>query len=110
MEAAIVANDAPAFAALVTDEFLLIGQRYNGKPATKAERIATLEKQKATGARGTTPARMRSMDVRLFGDTALMTTEQAAADSGALSRGTRVWVRRDGRWQLVISQQTPVEP
>lgn len=107
MEAAIVANDVEAWSPLVADEFLLIGQRYTGQPNTKAERIATLTKQKATGAK-TTPARMQEMTVRVFGDAAVMTTQQAQA-SGGLSRGTRFWVKRDGRWQLVISQQTPVE-
>src|SRR5262249_57987115 len=53
--------------------------------------------------------------VRLYGDTAVATYRSAAKgkdQQGAFDEQrlwTRVFVRRDGRWQLVHSQGTPIQ-
>ena len=53
--------------------------------------------------------------VRLYGDTAVVTYRSAAKgkdQQGAFDEQrlwTRVFVRRDGRWQLVHSQGTPIQ-
>ena len=53
--------------------------------------------------------------VRVYGDTAVVTyrsTAKGKDQHGAMDehrRWTRVLVRRDGRWQLVHSQGTPVQ-
>ena len=41
---------------------------------------------------------------------AVMTAQQTSAEGRPLPyRTTRVWVRRDGHWQLALSQQTVIE-
>src|SRR5262245_25392383 len=53
--------------------------------------------------------------VRLYGDTAIVTyrsTAKGKDQQGAIDEQrlwTRVFVRRDGRWQLVHSQGTPIQ-
>jgi ketosteroid isomerase-like protein len=53
--------------------------------------------------------------VRLYGDTAVVTyrsTAKGKDQQGAIDekrRWTHVFVRRDGRWQLVHSQGTPIQ-
>lgn len=55
------------------------------------------------------------INVRVYGDTAVLTyrsTAKGKDQQGAIDeqrRWTRVFVRRDGRWQLVHSQGTPIQ-
>ena len=52
---------------------------------------------------------VESMRLWVYGDGAAMTTMQVMPDNSRPPyRATRVWVRRDGRWQMVISQQTDI--
>jgi ketosteroid isomerase-like protein len=68
-------------------------------------------------ARATEPAQFPDLRVRVYGDAALVTSRSLMA--GATFRGqawspenyiTDVWVRRDGRWQVVRRHSSPVVP
>jgi ketosteroid isomerase-like protein len=55
--------------------------------------------------------------VRVFGDTAIMTHRGTVVGQESLQyRSTHVWMKRDGRWQLVahhssnITPQQPAQP
>ena len=74
-------------------------------------------KQEAVSARRSGQLRYESMSVtdmvvRLYGDTAVVTARadvkghQLGEDFSGLYRYTRVWVRRNGRWQTVSYQAT----
>ena len=56
------------------------------------------------------------IDVKVFGDTAIVTstsTRKGVMDGQDISgtiRGCKVYIKRDGRWQVVYFQQTLVVP
>jgi uncharacterized protein (TIGR02246 family) len=55
------------------------------------------------------------IDVRLYGETAVVTNRAVSVSSfkgrprNGVTRNTRVFVRRDGRWQCVVFQSTDVQ-
>jgi len=108
IETAVTSNDAEAWTRHIADEFVVY--RSNSTPRVKADRVAFIEKQKESG----TPTRvgeLTAMQLFVFGDSALMTANHAYADGQRPAyRVTRLWVRRDGRWQMALSQQTTIEP
>jgi hypothetical protein len=109
MEAAASTSDVDQWAPNMADEFVLIRQRFNGQPSTKAERVAEIRAQKVSG-RSTVPGPVQSMRVWVYGDAALMTAQHVSATAERRPyHGTRVWVKRNGRWQLALSQQTSIE-
>ena len=109
LEAAVNARDAEGWALHVADEFVF-NVKEDGNPLTKADRVATIRKQ-AEGTRVTdigavVPGTMR---VWIAAGTALMTDTQQPTVGGNPYRAMRIWVSRDGRWQLVYSQQTVIQ-
>jgi hypothetical protein len=108
IESAVVDNDADAWAQHVADEFMVY--RAYGRPGTKADRTAFIRARKDAG----TPTRVgevTAMQLWVFGDAAVMTASHAWPDDRLPPyRATRVWVRRDGRWQMALSQQSNIEP
>jgi hypothetical protein len=108
VETAIAGNDADAWAQNIADEYRIY--RSNARPGTKADRAAYIKARKDAG----TPTRVGeliSMQLWVFGDAAVMAAQHAWPESRLPPyRVTRLWVRRDGRWQLTLSQQTTMEP
>jgi ketosteroid isomerase-like protein len=109
LEDAVNHRDADAWASHVADEFVF-NVKEDGNPLTKADRVAIINKQK----QGNTVTDIGyvlpdSMKVWVFGDSAVMTDEQQPTQGGPPYRAMRIWIRRDGRWQLVYSQQTVIE-
>lgn len=53
--------------------------------------------------------------MHFFGDTAVMTHrttitgKRDGKDFTEMRRSMHVWVKRDGRWQVVATQATPIE-
>jgi ketosteroid isomerase-like protein len=48
-------------------------------------------------------------NVRIFGDTAIMTHRGTVTGKAPLQyRSTHVWMKRDGRWQLVAHHSSPI--
>jgi hypothetical protein len=109
LETAVNQRNADEWARHVGDEFVF-NIRENGNPLTKADRVATIRKQ-SSGSRVTDIGAVvpDSMDVRVFGNTAVMRDTQQPTVRARPYRAMRIWAKRDGRWQLVYSQQTTIE-
>ena len=109
LETAVNQRNADQWARHVGDEFVF-NVKENGNPLTKADRVATIRKQNSssqvTDIGAVVPG---SMDVRVFGNTAVMRDTQQPTVHLRPYRAMRIWVTRDGRWQLVYSQQTTIE-
>lgn len=109
LETAVNQRNADQWARHVGDEFVF-NIKENGNPLTKADRVATIRKQSSssqvTDIGAVVPG---SMDVRVFGNTAVMRDTQQPTVRTRPYRAMRIWVKRDGRWQLVYSQQTTIQ-
>jgi ketosteroid isomerase-like protein len=103
-----VRKDVEAIAAVTADDYFQID--WNGQILNKA---ATLARIKSSEIRLQSNF-LQDIDVRIHGDTAIVSglaTRKGSMNgedvSGAV-RYSRVYVNRDGRWQVVAFQQTPV--
>lgn len=74
------------------------------QPMDKAQRIAAIDNFTHASQVDPPPA-VASMALWVFGNAAVMSADEESA-SGDKLRATRIWTRRDGRWQLTFSQQT----
>lgn len=106
LETAVTAHDSQGWAPHIADEFTLTNSN-NDHVMTKADRMAILDKQKARGV-GSAPAPLVSGKMFDFGDTIVMTAQHQLGDHKP-THVTRVWIKRDNRWQMAISQQTTIE-
>lgn len=104
MTTAIVQGDADAWASHIGDDDFGITP---GVLVTKANRIAAIRKQKETN---TEPAPAPLLSARFFdfGDTVVMTALHQPRD-GKPHHFTRIWVKREGAWQLVAGAQTEIQ-
>jgi ketosteroid isomerase-like protein len=106
METAVTHNDAEEWAKHVADEFTVY--RTNQQPTTKAARITFIEAQREINAE-TFVAEIEWMKLWVLGDAAIMRADHVMPGARRPPyRATRVWVKRDGRWQMAISQQTTI--
>jgi hypothetical protein len=105
VETAATSHDADTWAYHVADEFVGIGQRYAGKPDTKAERIGQI-KQRASGP--VILPKMVSLQVFVFGDAGVMIAKHQPSAARPF-HVIRAWVNRDGRWQLFHRQETTID-
>jgi uncharacterized protein (TIGR02246 family) len=105
---ALLKGDTKALAEMVADDFVEISRL--GQVRTKADNIRDI----TSGDLKLTSVRYDDQQVRVYGDVAVLT---AVADNVGTARGlpftgkvrfTRVFVRRDGRWQAVLMQQTSI--
>jgi Domain of unknown function (DUF4440) len=104
VETAVTHHDSPTWAYYVADEFVGVGRRYTGKPDTKLERVGQI-----AGSKGpVTLPRMLSLEVYIFADSALMIADHQPGGERPY-RVIRVWVNRNGRWQLFHRQETTIE-
>jgi len=104
MERAVTRNDADTWVKHMADEFTVFRTRQH--PTTKAERAAHLRNQKAVNAE-TFVAAIEAMRLWVFGDAAVMRADHVMPENRRPPyRATRVWVKRDGQWQMTVSQQT----
>jgi ketosteroid isomerase-like protein len=106
VERTVLTNDVDAWIPNFTDEFVFVTPD-GGPPLHKADRIAMIKELKRTN---TTliPAQVESMKVWVLGDAAVMRSEHKPRH-GKMLHVTRVFVKRDGRWQITFGQQTAVE-
>ncbi|MGB8442770.1 MAG: hypothetical protein WCE26_25485, partial [Candidatus Acidiferrales bacterium] len=99
--------NASDWALRVADEFVIINDH---TARTKAERVASLTKQQAAGEAGPPGDPIHTLRMFDFGkDAAVMLSQHTPYHGGKPYYNVRVWVLRDGSWQLVASQQTTVE-
>jgi ketosteroid isomerase-like protein len=106
---ALLRADTAALSRMVADEFIEISRL--GGLRTKADNIRDI----ANGMLHLTAVKYDSLAVRIYGDVAVLT---GIADNTGTFRGfpfsgkiryMRIFVRRDGRWQAVAMQQTPLQ-
>lgn len=102
---ATVSGDEAALRNLLADD--LSYTHSNGDTDTKAVFISNLK----DGTRKYHKLEHERMDVRLYGDTAVLsatvqvaTAAKGAAPAPAHLRILHVWVHKDGRWQMVAHQ------
>lgn len=103
---AMADNDAGAYSPLITDEFTAT-DTYHDRPYSKSDRLSQISKQKSSGTRSSSPE-LLSAEMFDFGDTVMMVAKERRP--GAKSYfNTRMWVKRDERWQMLFSFNTRIE-
>jgi ketosteroid isomerase-like protein len=102
-------RDAAWFERTLTDNYTGVDGR-TGNPTTKAEDIAGIKKTTVDS------ASLSGVEVRLQGDTAVvtgLTHNKGKDDKGAAFdrkiRFTDVWVKRDGKWQVLSSHGSDIK-
>jgi hypothetical protein len=106
LETGVTAHDSAAWAPHVADEFMQISSN-SDHPIDKAGRMATLDKQKASGV-GSAPSPLVTAQMFDFGDAVVMTCLHQPYKGKAV-HVSRVWVKRDGQWVMSISFQTTIQ-
>jgi hypothetical protein len=106
LETGVTNHDAAAWSPHIADEFVMLGSS-NDHPLSKADRIATLNLQKQTGF-GSAPAPLVSAQMFDFGDAVVMTCHHQPY-TGKPVHVSRLWIKRNGQWIMVISYQTTVQ-
>jgi hypothetical protein len=103
---AMAENDADAYAPLIADEFTAT-DTYHDRPYTKADRLSQIAKQKTSGSRSA-PPELLSAQMFDFGDSVVMIAREQRKEAKAYFN-TRMWVKRDGRWQMLFSFNTRID-
>jgi hypothetical protein len=103
---AMADNDADAYSSLIADEFSAT-DTYHDRPYSKSDRLSQIAKQKLSGTRSS-PPELLSAEMFDFGDTVMMVAREQRR--GAKSYfNTRMWAKRDARWQMLFSFNTRIE-
>ena len=104
-------KDLAACEQFLADEFTMVTSR-----GSETDRATWLRNVRDNARRSEAP-QFPDLRVRMYGDTALVTSR--SLNPGATFAGrawspenyiTDVWVRRDGRWQVVRRHSSPVVP
>jgi len=104
VETAVTSHDARTWAYHVADEFVGIGRQYTGTPDTKAARVGQIG---IVSNRVVLP-KMLWGEAYVFGNAAILIADHQPV--GELPYHViRVWVNRDGRWQLFHRQETTIQ-
>lgn len=103
---AMADNDPEEYAPLIADEFTATDTHHD-MPYTKENRLAQLRKQKQSGG-GSIPSALISARMFDFGETVMMIAREQRPGAKPYFN-TRMWVRRDGRWQMLFSFNTRIE-
>ena len=109
-DTAILKQDAAVYEKLFADDFLVT--KLGGKQATNAHEIA----EARSGETKFEVGRSEDVNVRFYGDTAIVNGRwvEKSVTRGKPFEGshmyTTVYVKRDGKWQIVSDQVTPITP
>ena len=103
LEKAAMGGKAREWSEIAADEIALVSSN-SDRAFDKPTRAAAIGRAQLGSVR---PTKMLSARLFEFGDAVVMTS-QHQADSGQRLHITRVWVKRDGRWQETLSYQTAV--
>jgi hypothetical protein len=106
LETAVTAHESAGWAPHIADEFVQISSS-SDHPITKSGRMATLDKQKQLGV-GSAPSPLVSAKMFDFGDSVVMTCVHQPY-TGKPVQVSRLWIKRDGQWVMVISYQTAIQ-
>ena len=106
LENAVIHNDATEWVKHVADEFVVT--RTGQHPTTKAGRVAVIEKQASVNGE-TFVAEVEWMNLWVKGDAAVMRADhRMPGNRRPPYLATRIWLKRDGRWLMAMSQQTAI--
>jgi len=106
LERAVTRNDADEWVKHVADEFVVY--RTGQLPNDKALRVDSINRQKAVNGESFV-AEVEWMKLRVLGDAAVMRADHVMPGGRRPPyRATRVWVKRNGHWQMALSQQTTI--
>jgi hypothetical protein len=98
--------DAAQWANFIADEFMIIN---NTTVRNKEERIAIAKRQQDAGI-GAPGDPVTSMRIYGFGTkSALMISQHTPYRGGKPYTNVRIWVSRENRWQLALSQQVAIQ-
>ena len=98
--AAAVAKDAKAYERFLADDLRWVSA--DGAITTKQDRL------KGVVAPGGPPPTFGELDIKAYGDAATVVTIQTSPN-GERARQARTYVKRDGRWQLVLHAVSPLK-
>jgi len=99
-------SDVDLYSPSVADEFTAT-DTFNVQSFTKADRLAQMQKMKATG-RTVQPQEVVSAEMFDLGET-VVAIPRERGEGGENFYNTRVFAKRDGRWQMVISFNTRLD-
>jgi Domain of unknown function (DUF4440) len=107
IEKAVIAHDSAEWGKHVADEFVLYG---SGRvPIVKSGRIAAINRQKESNA-AVTVGEVQAMRLSVYDDGAAMIATHALPDNSRPPyQAARIWVKRNGQWQMAISVQTDIK-
>jgi hypothetical protein len=106
LERAVTRNNASEWMKHVADEFVVY--RTGQHPTDKALRVDFINRQKAVNGESFV-AEVEWMKLWVLGDAAVMRADHVMpGDRRPPYRATRVWVKRNGHWQMALSQQTTI--
>jgi hypothetical protein len=97
--------DAAQWANFIADEFMIIN---NTTVRNKEERVAIAKRQEDAGI-GAPGDPVTSMRIYGFGTTSALMLSQHPYRGGKPYTNLRIWVLRDNRWQLALSQQVAIQ-
>lgn len=106
LETGVTAHDAAAWAPHIGEEFVQVSSN-SDHPISKAGRMETLDKQKESGV-ASAPSPLVSAKMFDFGDAVIMTCLHQP-QHGKPVHVSRLWIKRDGNWVMVVSYQTTIE-
>jgi hypothetical protein len=107
IEKAAIGHNAEDWSKHVADEFELYGS--GRAPIPKSGRVATIERQKENNT-PVTVGEVEAMRLAVYDDGAAMIATHVMADNSRPPyQAARVWVKRNGQWQMAISVQTDVK-
>jgi hypothetical protein len=104
VEASVVGHDAKTWAYYVADEFVGIGRQYTGIPDEKALRVGQI----GIAYNRVSIPKMLHGEAFVFGDAAIIIADHQPVGEQPY-HVIRVWVNRDGRWQLFHRQETTIK-
>jgi ketosteroid isomerase-like protein len=106
LELAVTHNDPDQWRKHVAEEFVVT--RTHQHPTTKTARMSFMAKQKKINAE-THVAEVVTLKLWVFDNAAVMRADHAMPGNRRPPyRATRLWVKRNGRWQMALSQQTTI--
>lgn len=107
LEHAVTRNDPDDWDPHVADEFVVTRTRQH--PTDKAGRMEFMAAQRTINAE-TFVAEVSMLKFWVAGDAAVMRADHVMPGNRRPPyRATRIWVKRDDRWQMALSQQTTIQ-